>query len=248
MTIPLQTGILYGPLDSRRFGRSLGINLLPGDQKICNFNCVYCQYGGSKLKRAAKFPSVKEIWLSFIEFSESFSGKIDRITIAGNGEPTLHPQFQKVAKQLTSLRDLFFPGIPVGILSNSSTCHDPRIRAALELLDDRFMKLDAGSDRSFQDINAPSAAAEWDRMIAGLRQLKAVVIQSMFVGGPAQNISDEAVEEWIEKVRAIRPKSVQIYTLDRSPRLNTALPVPRRVLADISERLTRKTKIPAQVY
>src|SRR6266498_1009545 len=98
MPIPLQAEIVYGPLDSRRFGKSLGINLLPTDRKVCNFDCVYCQYAETKGGSKTAFPSVACLRKEFEQFlhrreSERFMNKdlrVDWIMIAGNGEPTLH--------------------------------------------------------------------------------------------------------------------------------------------------------------
>ena len=251
MPIPLQEGVVYGPLVSRRFGKSLGINLLPSDQKVCNFDCVYCQYGESRLKKPALFPSIGEIETAlsvFLNGANALPSEVNWIMIAGNGEPTLHPEFQEVVDCLISWRDQYLSGAPIGILSNSSTCHQPVINGALSRLDGRFMKLDAGDICAFQEINKPSGAVQWTDMIAGLYRLKNTVLQSLFFAGDRQNISKPLVDDWIAAVRYIQPRSVQIYTLDRPPREKGLQPVPKEILDQISQRLTMQTGIEGIVF
>lgn len=251
MSIPLQSEIVYGPLQSRRFGTSLGINLLPKDQKICNFNCVYCQYGRSRLTESAVFPTIQEIEAevaSFLNNAKNHNRAIDWIMIAGNGEPTLYPYFSTVVDSLIVLRNRVFPDLPIGILSNSSTCYQPEIQEALSKLDGRFMKLDAGQKSAFLEINSPSGAARWEEIITGLYRLRNLVLQSLFFTGEKQNISDDLVDDWIIAVSYIRPSSVQIYTIDRPPREENLLPVSRKILDSISSRLFEKTGIQGLVF
>ncbi len=251
MTIPLQVGIIYGPLNSRRFGSSLGINLLPGDQKVCSFDCVYCQYDQAQPGRRVVFPSlerIKEDVGAFFSAVKEKKQKIDWITIAGNGEPTLHPQFSDVVQALIELRDKYIKGTPIGILSNSTTCHLAKIWESLSKLDGCFMKLDAGSENICNALNHPKAAAQWERMTEGLRQLKNITLQSMFIKGAADNSTAEAVEEWVNLVDSIKPKAVQIYTIDRSPRDAGIQAVSKERLEEIGALLTRKTGVEALVF
>lgn len=251
MTIPLQTEIVYGPLKSRRFGTSLGVNLLLKDKKICNFNCVYCQYGQSRPTKNAAFPTVQDIKAEttlFLNDAKNHNRAIDWIMIAGNGEPTLHPAFPEAVKCLLSLRDELLPGVPVGILSNSSTCCRPEVRLALARLDGRFMKLDAGSPPVFKDVNRPSRATGWDEVVAGLRDLKNIVLQSLFFEGAARNIAPSQVSDWIGAVGHIQPKSVQIYTIDRPTRLEGVRRVSKETLRRIAGELTAQTGVHGDVY
>ncbi|MBI4352793.1 MAG: radical SAM protein [Candidatus Omnitrophica bacterium] len=251
MGIPLQSGIIYGPLESRRFGRSLGINLLPGDRKVCSFDCGYCQYGTADQKPPIVFPAFEDIERevgAFLSLAKRESRKIDWIMIAGNGEPTLHPDFGRVVRVLGRLRDFHLSGVPIGILSNSSTCHRPEIQEALWKLDKCFMKLDAGTQEVLHGVNKPFAKEGWSRMIGGIYQLRRFALQSMFVTGKADNASPEAVEEWISTVGYLMPESVQVYTLDRPAGEEGILPVPRGRLEEIAKALTEKTGILASVY
>ncbi len=251
MTIDLQPGIIYGPVSSRRFGRSLGINPLPTQFKLCNFECVYCQYGEAHPKgQSVQFPSLqaieKETRLSLERLAVERS-PIDSITIAGNGEPTLYPRFGELVDLLLSLRDRYLPKTKVGILSNATTCHRAEIRSALEKLDGRFMKLDAG-DAGFSRVNHPSAGLSREEVVGHLSSMKDIVIQSMFVTGSVDNTGENDLQAWIGDIGRIRPLSVQIYTIDRPPSDPAIQAVPQEALLGIADRLRRACQVNAEVY
>lgn len=252
MVIPLQGAVVYGPLNSRRFGKSLGINLLPTDTKACFFDCVYCQYGGTGARGQAPFPGLKkienEVRSTFSDAREK-NLEINWIMIAGNGEPTIHPDFAKVVELLIALRDEYLCGVPLGILSNSAMVYKSSVRDALMKLDGRFMKLDAGGERMFKVINRPlSRKIDWDMIVEGLRCLRGVTLQSMFITGSFDNTSEKSVEEWVKVVRNIGPEDMQVYTVERPTTCAGILPVPKYKLERIAENLTRKTGVPSFVY
>ena len=224
--ISLQRGIIYGPVPSRRLGQSLGINLLPTDHKLCSFNCLYCQYGWTKKATFApgeqlkNLPSVHAVEAA-LETSLSVLGrdrkKIDSITICGNGEPTLYPRLADVIVAAKKLRDCYQPQARLAILSNSSTVGNPNVRSALDRLDLKIMKFDAGSEAIFRRLNHPAAPVYMGEIIAGLKQLKDCYFQSCFVQGRVTNADPDSVALWIEKIREIHPQAVHIYSLDREP-------------------------------
>lgn len=249
-TVNLQKNIVYGPVASRRFGKSLGINLLPVDCKVCSFSCVYCQYADCKSSQA-KFPTFDEVSAvvgSEFQRIDRENLKINWIMLSGNGEPTLHPDFSKLVETIISLRNLHLPGIPIGILSNSSTCAKEDIRVALSMLDGRFMKLDAGSLYVFHVVNRPVSTLIFGDVMEGLCNLPDVTIQSMFVTGEADNTGERVVNDWIQAVRCIKPIEVQIYTVERTPQEIGILPVDEEKLKIISKELTMKTQIKSTVY
>ena len=251
MTIPLQTKIIYGPLESRRLGRSLGVNLLPSIQKLCTFDCLYCQYGDTRKLGAANFPSLKQIEEetdAAFSYVKAQGIKIDWITFSGNGEPTIHPDFPSVVEILLRLRDKYLYEVPVGILSNSSTCHRPEIRQSLAKLDGRFMKLDAGSPATFSALNKPVNPALWAEIIQGLQSFHRIVLQSMFVTGRVDNTSDPEIDAWIKLVRTIHPEGVHVYTVERKPEHLDVLPISKNKLQAIARRLMDQTHIPCFVY
>ena len=244
--MPLHAGIVYGPVRSRRLGRSLGVNVLPPDQKLCTFNCLYCQYGWTSATRRSEagpvaWPSTDEVVsavASVLDGLERDGASVDRITLAGHGEPTLHPDFPAIVEALCDLRSARLPGAAVAVLSNSTTAGEPRIRAALARLDERYMKLDAGDQDTLRHVNA--CAVSIDLLVASLRALSNVVVQTMFVRdetGRIGNTSDRAVSAWLEALLTIRPEGVHIYTLDRPPAWPGFRPVEPSFLAEVAGRV-----------
>ena len=222
----LQRGIIYGPVPSRRLGRSLGINLLPTDNKLCSFNCLYCQYGwtknvtfapGERLKHLPSLEAVEAALETALTALAREHKRLDCITICGNGEPTLYPRLADVIGAAKNLRDRFQPEARVAILSNSSTVGNPAVRAALDLLDLKIMKFDAGSEAMFRQLNHAAAPVYLGEIIAGLKQLKDCYLQSCFVQGRVTNADPDSVALWVDKIREIHPLAVHIYSLDREP-------------------------------
>src|SRR5919201_878047 len=99
----LQCGIVYGPLSSRRLGRSLGVNLAPPGRKTCNYNCPYCQYGWTDFPAKTQFPRPGDV-IDAVDRALQRDADVDSITIAGNGEPTLHPAFAPIAEGIYHVR------------------------------------------------------------------------------------------------------------------------------------------------
>jgi wyosine [tRNA(Phe)-imidazoG37] synthetase (radical SAM superfamily) len=237
--VPLHEGVVYGPVRSRRLGHSLGINLLPRGRKVCRFNCTYCQYGWTA-DAARGATSSADVWPSpaaigravaqALKRAAAQGEQVHRLTLAGHGEPTLHPQFAEIVDHLREVRDHLAPGVPLVALSNSSTVSQPAIRAALAALDERDPAL-------LRRLNASPVPLE--DIVKGLAQLADVVIQTMFVRdrlSRLDNASDLAVVNWLNMLAAIRPRQVHIYTLDRAPAWPYLQPVPAVRLIEITRR------------
>ena len=250
--IPLQDAAVYGPIHSRRFGHSLGINVLPVSRKVCSSNCVYCQYGWTlpgnstaPLKRAPEL--LKEIRQGFQHHVDAKT-PVDCITLAGNGEPTLHPDLLELVTGITRLRDTYFRGATVGILSDATQVMRPRVRQALELLELRCMKFDAADEATWKRINDPFGRIDFQAMLDGLKTLPNVVLQSMFIRGSVENINEAHLGHWIEKVGWLKPQAVQVYTIDRPTAADGIQKVSRQQLQRIADRLTASTGIPTEVF
>ncbi len=250
----LHGGIVYGPIRSRRFGTSLGINLLPANHKVCSFNCVYCQYGWTQSREADpvdRWPDPREVAAAVRQAAlQAVAGgtRLDRWTLAGHGEPTLHPEFPAVVEGLRRVRAEVAPATPIGILSNSTTAHVPAIRHALGRLDERGMKLDAATQDGLRQVNAASIPVE--QIVDALAALPDIVVQAMFVREPrgrVDNTTPAAVAAWTAAVARIHPREVQIYTLARLPAWERLQAVPRQRLEEIAAGV-QALGIPAAVF
>jgi len=256
MAIPLQQHIVYGPVRSRRLGRSLGINVLPAGSKICNMNCAYCQYGWTRARRpssgrAKPWPTPTQIGTAVsrrLRQAARDDESLDRLTVAGHGEPTLHPDFEEIADRLVEIRDRLAPDLKLAILSNSTTASWPGVRRALSVFDERYMKLDAGDPITYALINGLGSSI--GTVVDALTDLPRVVVQSMFVSdgqGRVDNTTESAVSQWLTAIDAIQPSRVQVYTLARPPAMLGLRPAPKWRLREIAERV-RLREIPTEVF
>lgn len=249
--------IVFGPIKSRRFGISLGINLLPLDNKVCNFNCIYCECGWTDLKQTKiiYFPYekiIQAIEYRFIELS-SKQEKIDSITFAGNGEPTMHPDFLKIIQTTIALRNNYLPKVKITVLSNSALLGNKKVMEALLLVDNRIMKLDAGSNQLMNEINLPLSDRDIQWYIQKLKTFDGnVTIQTIFLKGShnekyIDNTTPKEVNLWINALLEIKPKEVMIYTIDRETPAKELEKIELNKLNEICE-LVNKQGIKATVY
>jgi wyosine [tRNA(Phe)-imidazoG37] synthetase (radical SAM superfamily) len=217
MLLELQSTIIYGPIQSRRIGPSLGVNILPAKVKVCSFDCLYCQYGWTdfSMMEGAKYPTPDEVRAALTAALEKPPKPPRWITFSGNGEPTLHPEFGRIVDIVNEVRDERAPDAGTAILSNSSTVHRPEVREALSKLDLRIMKLDAGTEEMLKLYSRPAAGITLEGIVQGLSALDDVTIQSLFTKGPSGNFTEENIAAWIGQLKQIEPVLVQIYSLDR---------------------------------
>lgn len=217
-SMSLQSGIIYGPILSRRLGRSLGINLLPAKRKVCSFDCVYCQYGythdHNMRPMRAELPKPPEIFEA-VEAALKKPRSLDYLTFSGNGEPTIHPDFPEIVRGVKAIKDKLRPDAKLAILSNSSRVADPEVAAALRLFDAPIMKLDAGDEETFEKINHPVSGLTIDDVVGGLKRLPLLIIQSVLINGEVTNIRGEAFENWANRLVELHPRMVQIYSTER---------------------------------
>lgn len=215
--LPLETTLTYGPLFSRRLGRSLGVNLLPFDHKVCSFDCVYCHYGHTTMHTSAPeevaFPDVAAV-LQAIETALRRYPHVDALTFSGNGEPTLHPHFPAIVAATRRLRDTLAPNVKLALFSNATTAHLPHIQASLRDFDLPILKLDAGDPATLARVNRPAAGVTLDMILVGLKATSNLIVQSVLINGEVSNITEEALDKWMTALGAIRPAAVQIYSTD----------------------------------
>ena len=249
--IPLQPGIIYGPVNSRRLGHSLGINLLPTGHKLCSFDCVYCHYGRTQVKtlypEASRLPGLEEILQAVREGLQAHPD-IDYLTFSGNGEATLHPQFPGIAAGVRRLRDELRPDVKLTILSNASTVHLPHIQDALAGFESPIMKLDAGDPKTLAGLNRPVPEVKLEEMIEGLKKVPGLIIQSVLVDGRVSNVRGGAFDAWLAALADIKPTQVQIYSTDRPVPDVGVERVPPQTLRRIAEKTRECTRLQVDAY
>lgn len=213
--------IVYGPIHSRRLGASLGVNILPPQGKLCNFDCIYCECGWNRDNPCSgEFPSpghIKEAMSARFSELAAKGEKVDSITFSGNGEPTLHPDFPEIIDITISLRDLYLPSAKISVLSNATRCTVPEIVEALKKTDNPILKLDATSPELADMINKPVGKYDPQAVISALEAFRGdFILQTMFLRYGGFDSSSEAVLlPWMAAVRHLRPRKTMVYSIDR---------------------------------
>ncbi len=249
----LQSGLLYGPVESRRLGRSLGINLSPRKSKLCSFNCIYCHYGWTKRQALdlepyrEELPAVNEIsheveqvMISDLDF--------DYVTFSGNGEPTLHPDFPAMVAEMRRLRDEYRPEVKLGLLSNATGLYRDDVLAAVRSIDYPMFKLDAGTPELFEQINRPVEGVSFNEIVEKLSQLESIILQTLMIDGDPSSIDEANLAAWMIQVRKIAPREVHIYSIDRPVPAKGIRLVPPEILDAVAQRCMRETGISTKAY
>lgn len=236
---------IFGPVHSRRLGVSLGVNLLPNDRKLCSFDCIYCECGfGQKVKGKAQLPTRQQVREQLHQklTEMRLDGQLpDVITFAGNGEPTLHPQFADIIDDTLQLRTEFCPKARVAVLSNASRLNDKSVVEALRRIDDNILKIDSAFESTVAMLDQPNYAYSTEKVVAQIAQFGSnLAVQTMFArwtlnGVHYDNSTDKEVEAWIECIKRINPPRVMIYTIDRDTPLKEMQKVDKRRLNEIAD-------------
>lgn len=240
--------IIFGPVKSRRLGVSLGINLLPTDVKVCSFDCIYCECGFTpkEYKNKAQLPSRKEVKQKLeIKLGEMLAEKQlpDVITFAGNGEPTLHPEFAGIIDDTIELRDKIAPEARIAVLANATMNHKKPVFDALLKIKDNIQKLDSAFEETVKLIDCPRGNFSLDRTIEQLIAFKGkLIIQTMFIRGSfkgkmVDNTTEKEISAWLELLKKINPRQVMIYTIARDTPVDTLEKVPLEELNNIAQRV-----------
>ncbi len=254
--LPLQSGIIYGPVNSRRLGPSLGINLLPCDYKLCTFDCVYCQYGheparglSSRAEENNDLPTTTEMD-GVLRAALKLHSDVNYITFSGNGEATLHPRFAEMVDIAIRVRDDLKIDARTAILTNSTGIVESDVRSALMRLDSPFMKLDAGSEQLFRRINRAHPEVSFDRIVEELIRFDHpnLMMQAIFFEGDPSNIENQNVEQWAGILKEIKPQEVHIYSIDRPVASAGIRPVGRDVLEGIAAKAQGISGVPVKVF
>jgi len=232
---------LFGPVPSRRLGRSLGIDLVP--QKTCAFDCVYCECGQTTnltCERREYVPTDRVI--AELDDYLATAPDLDYVTFAGSGEPTLHTGIGEV---IAFIKDRY-PRYRVAVLTGSALLADPAVRAALIRADLVVPSLDAISEEVFLKLNRPSPGITAGRVLAGLtafsREFPGEVWLEVFIV-PGENDTEEELLLLKDAVAAISPDRVQVNTLDRPGTDIRVRPASPRTLERVAAVLGRNAEV-----
>lgn len=240
--------IVYGPIHSRRLGVSLGVNLMPADGKLCSFNCIYCECGFNRpflhpvLPKREEVREALETKLRQLQLEQVVP---DVITFSGNGEPTMHPDFEGIITDTCALRDRYCPNAKVSVLSNSTQLGREDVVRALWLCDNRILKLDSGITATMRAIDDPvNSDLTVEDIIAKLQVFRGdFTLQTCFLRGilpngrPVDNTTDNELTAWYKAVRLLHPRQVMIYVIDRATPVETLQKISRQQMESIASPL-----------
>lgn len=221
---------VFGPVPSRRLGRSLGVDLVP--YKTCSYDCIYCQLGRTTCKTLER----KE-WVPISDVlkqvREKLSTKPDYITLSGSGEPTLYSRISDLIIEIKSMTE-----VPVAVLTNGSLFWDPDVRSALLQADLIVPSLDAGDDEIFRYVNQPHKDISFDRLVEGLLKFRYEFsghywLEVFLLGGV--NTLPNELDKMAEIVRMINPDRVQLNTVTRPPAESFAIPVQNKQMQQFAK-------------
>lgn len=229
---------IYGPVPSRRLGRSLGVDVVPF--KICTYDCIYCQLG-----RTTNKTTQREAWIPTEIIIDQLKNKLytkpDYITISGSGEPTL---FSKIEEAICKIKEI--TDIPVAVLTNGSLLWLPEVRNSLMAADLVLPSLDAGSDQLFRYVNRPHRDISFNRMLEGLLEFRDKYtgrfwLEVFLLGGVTT--VEAQINMLAHCIKLICPDKVQVNTVTRPAAEDFAIPVPANQLKVIARQLHENAEI-----
>jgi wyosine [tRNA(Phe)-imidazoG37] synthetase (radical SAM superfamily) len=233
---------LYGPVPSRRLGRSLGIDLVP--HKVCSYNCIYCQIGKTTKQTLSRreYVPTREI-LDEVEtfLSEEGDTAIDHFSLAGSGEPTLHSEIRFILEGIKHRSS-----VPVAVITNGSLLWEEKVQQDLLLADVILPSLDAVSPEIFKKIDRPHPKLSLERVVEGM-----VVFRKVFKGQiwleilmcKGVNDGDEELARMKEVVDRIRPDQIHLNTVVRPPSETWAVPLTHHDMERIRDFFGEKATI-----
>jgi len=275
MAETLKDMYVFGPVKSRRLGISLGINILPTELKVCNFNCIYCECGWNSntvgdisdsditIKvlnsnpTSKKFPNKNEIknqlenkLFEIVKSNNTPITIIDTITFAGNGEPTLHPDFLEIINDTIEIRNKFCPTVKISVLSNATRLLNKNVFDGLSKIENPILKLDSAKSKTLEKINLPNIFSDnfIEKIVEGMQQFNGnFILQIMFLRGEhngifIDNTTVEEISGLIEIMELTKPRQVMIYPIDR------ATPAKNLIKLDAEEMQKIATQIEAKGF
>lgn len=206
---------MYGPVPSRRLGRSLGIDLVP--HKICTYDCIYCQIGKTTERTLLRreYVPVGEILEEVRAFLQEEHPTVDHLSLGGSGEPTLHSKIRSIIEGIQAITVL-----PVAVITNGSLFYEREVREDLLRADVVLPSLDAVSAEVFERINRPVPGFSIGNVVEGLIQFRKIYqgqiwLEILFCRGV--NDSEAELLKMKEVIKQIRPDMIHLNTVVRPP-------------------------------
>lgn len=223
---------VFGPVPSRRLGRSLGVDLVP--YKTCSYDCIYCQLGPTTCRTIERKKYVPfDTAIGQVEHRLRQTGAVDYITLSGSGEPTLHARLGEVIQRIKKITD-----IPVAVLTNGSLLWMERVREELAGADLVIPSLDAGDDAVFQYVNRPHRSISFEGMVDGIRRFRKefrgrMWLEVLLLGGISATRA--GAESIAAHARTIGADRVQLNTVLRPPRDRSARRVAKERMLGLAQ-------------
>lgn len=222
----------FGPIPSRRFGISLGIDLSPST-KQCNFDCLYCELDPAKtVSKQTQIANVDDIFVQVQEALQKHPN-IDVITFTANGEPTLYPHLSQLIDKINTIKG----NIKTLILSNGANIYDPKIQVTLSKIDIVKLSLDCVSQKCFKKLDRVDSSVVTSKIVSGMIEFRnkyntTLIIEILFV----KTLNDNQTEIDLLKsaLDQIKPHRVDIGTIDRPPAYDVK-PISYEVLESIAD-------------
>lgn len=245
LQLPYRDAVVYGPIQSRRLGWSLGINLFPVEAKVCNYDCVYCQLPQNtsvqkvNLKQNLVLPltEIESLIEKGIRKRLKDNVYFDSITLSGNGDPSMYPDLLSVAQYLRGFINRLGLDSRLSIFTNAFSYNRPEFIEALRLFDHRLVKLDAADEKSFLQVNKPKGPFDLNAMAVALAQLEGIAIQTMVITGLVDNRESILSPLFTELVKKACATEVQLLTIDKNPAYRGISPVSEKNLRTLAKEL-----------
>jgi wyosine [tRNA(Phe)-imidazoG37] synthetase (radical SAM superfamily) len=238
---------LFGPVNSRRLGLSMGIDIMPA--KVCNFNCIYCEVGATTRLTCDRkeYVPTKAILAEIDDFllRREAARMPDVYTVTGAGEPTLHSGFGRIIRYLKDKTDK-----PVAVLTNGSLMHRPEVREGLAAADIVVPSLDAARPESFRRVNRPARCVELETVIKGIECFSRdfsgrIWLEILLVKGVNDSAAD--IDALLLAIQKIGPERTQLNTVARPPLEDNALPISSSEMAAIAKLIEEKFNGPVEI-
>ena len=217
--------IVYGPVRSRRFGYSLGLNI-SGSSKYCSFNCIYCFRGKNDGNPdhndfLTGLPSIASVLDSLEDWIKKSHETIDDITFAGNAEPTNHPDFPEIVEGVINLRNRHLQDVEISVLTNGTGLIQRLnkryldVKYALEKVENPCLKLDSGVPETWRMISRPYANISFSEWFDAIRIIDSPIIQTILMNGFVDNTTNKELMKLKECYKILKPRKIHVLNIDK---------------------------------